>query len=286
MIILFSILALFTFILFVLSKEKYSEELLSLDLKTFRLKILMSTELFLLDLIKYNYKTKFSRKIFAKISELYGPKNACFYHRMHLANKLSFINIALLVLTLLGALLKPERDYFVFCVLILFGIYLYCDNEISKKLKARNLEIQIDFPIFLNKLTLLINAGMTMSKAMEKIACENMKESALYIELEKTVFEIKSGKSELRAYEDFAKRCRTNEVTKFISVVLQNLKKGSFEVTSILRVQSASCWETRKNVAKKLGEEASTKLLLPMMIIFLAILIIVITPAILSMQSI
>ncbi|MFA6308962.1 MAG: type II secretion system F family protein [Clostridia bacterium] len=286
MIILFSIISLSTLILIFLSKDKYNEELINLDLNTFRFKMLMPSELFLLDLIKCNYKTKFSRKIYSKISELYGSKNSYFYYRMHLANKLSLINIGLLVLTLLGTFIHPEKEYFVFCILILLGIYLYCDNEISKNLKVRKLEIQIDFPIFLNKLTLLINAGMTMSRAMEKITYENKKESALYTELEKTVFEIKSGMSEIRAYEDFAKRCRTSEVTKFISIVLQNLKKGSFEVVSILRVQSEACWETRKNVAKKLGEEASTKLLLPMMIIFLAILIIVITPAILSMQSI
>ncbi len=51
-----------------------------------------------------------------------------------------------------------------------------------------------------------------------------------------------------------------------------------------MRVQAAACWENRKNMAKKMGEEASTKLILPMMIIFVAILLVVLTPAVLQLN--
>jgi tight adherence protein C len=41
----------------------------------------------------------------------------------------------------------------------------------------------------------------------------------------------------------------------------------------------------RKNAAKRIGEEASTKLLLPMMLMFIAILLIVALPAVLAMRG-
>ena len=41
----------------------------------------------------------------------------------------------------------------------------------------------------------------------------------------------------------------------------------------------------RKSVAKRLGEEASTKILIPLMIMLVGIIIIVATPAILSFSS-
>ena len=41
----------------------------------------------------------------------------------------------------------------------------------------------------------------------------------------------------------------------------------------------------RKNAARQLGEEASTKILIPLMIMFLGIVLIVSTPAVLSMTS-
>ena len=42
----------------------------------------------------------------------------------------------------------------------------------------------------------------------------------------------------------------------------------------------------RKNAVKRLGEEASTKMLIPMMIMFFSIIMIVILPALLSMSGI
>ena len=44
-------------------------------------------------------------------------------------------------------------------------------------------------------------------------------------------------------------------------------------------------FEMRQNNAKKAGEEASTKLLFPMVGLFVVIMIMVIVPALLKMQS-
>ena len=50
-------------------------------------------------------------------------------------------------------------------------------------------------------------------------------------------------------------------------------------------LQGDECWEMRKNAAKKLGEEASTKILIPLMIMFVGIIVIVCTPAVLSISG-
>jgi len=99
------------------------------------------------------------------------------------------------------------------------------------------------------------------------------------------LMEIKAGKAEATAYEEFARRCRVKEVTKFVSVIVMNLKRGGAEVVPVLREQGNECWEMRKNAAKQMGEEASTKILIPLMIMFLGIVIIVSTPAVLSMTA-
>jgi len=286
MFVLFLAIALVAAILYFKSKALYIMEIEQIDSNKYRLKKFIPIGLYVLEISNYSFKIKYDRRLYSKIAELYGVNNAFFNLKIHTANKLICTSAGLLILIFFGIFTEIGPEYFAFCIMILIVIFLYCDNEISRKLNERRLKIQIQFPDFLNKLTLLINAGMTMSGAMEKIIYQNTKDGDLYDELRTTVSEIKSGKSEIKAYEDFAKRCRTTEITKFVSVILQNLKKGNAEVVSILRLQSGECWEMRKNTAKKLGEEASTKLLLPMMIIFLAILIIVITPAMLSMQGI
>ena len=52
-----------------------------------------------------------------------------------------------------------------------------------------------------------------------------------------------------------------------------------------MREQGRECWEMRKNAAKAIGEQASTKILIPMMIMFLGIVLIVAAPAVMSMTS-
>ena len=142
-----------------------------------------------------------------------------------------------------------------------------------------------DFPDFVNKLALLINAGLTVRRAWEKIAEDRKNSSDFYREAALVMSEIKAGKPEIKAYEDFAKRCRVSEVARFVTVILQNIRKGNAELVYILRVISNECWEMRKNAAKRLGEEAAAKMVLPLMLMFIAILIILATPAILTISQ-
>jgi tight adherence protein C len=136
-----------------------------------------------------------------------------------------------------------------------------------------------------SKLVLLVNAGMTLNRAWEKICVETKKKTPLYLELKTTYLQIQGGKSESEAYEEFARRCRVREITKFVTLIIQNLKKGSDDMVPLLRLQAEECWELRKMRARQLGEEASTKLILPMMIMFIGILIIVVLPAVLQLNS-
>ena len=63
------------------------------------------------------------------------------------------------------------------------------------------------------------------------------------------------------------------------------MKKGSAEFVSGLRILANESWLIRKSAAKELSEEATTKLLFPMIFMFVAIIIIVVTPAILAIMT-
>ena len=64
----------------------------------------------------------------------------------------------------------------------------------------------------------------------------------------------------------------------------QNLRKGMKGLTQMLKLESIQAFEERKARAKKLGEEAGTKLLFPMFLMLAVVLIIVIVPAFMSLQ--
>jgi len=271
--------------LYMVSHKKYAAFTEQLDKKLYPMKIILPVGLYLLDTFKYSFNTSYDRRLTAAITELYGHRQALALLRAHWGNKISMMLFSLLFVLFIGLFTEPDAGYLLFCAALPIGIAVFSDKDLFGKVKKRRLAIQLDFPDFINKLTLLVNAGMTVSKAWEKIASDSGR-SALYLEVGAAVADIRSGIPEHKAYEEFAKRCRVPVITRFVSVILQNIKKGNAELVPILRVFSNECWELRKNTAKRLGEEASTKLLLPMMLMFTAILLIAGMPAVLALKNI
>ena len=229
-------------------------------------------------------------QVYQKILEIRGPKDARFYQYIHKGYRLAVALIAAVGASLMGMIMVMQGStdgmlLTVASIVAFAAVPFLVDGSLGEDIQKRRLSIQREFPEFVNKLTLLVNAGMTISKAWEKIINENKREHILYREMRYALAEIKAGKPEATAYEEFARRCHVKEVTKFVSVIVMNLKRGGAEVVPVLREQGHECWEMRKNAAKELGEQASTKILLPMMIMFLGIVLIVATPAVLSMTS-
>lgn len=287
----FLTILIITVVLLFISKARYKEFLSDVDKNTYKLKELMPISLFIMDLIKYSFNSEYDNLLEVRLGEIYGTENARRHLKLYWANKIDLIIVVVLVGLFFGTLMEPVDSGFTFFLVTAVVLSFYLpDRELKEKIKKRHLQMQIDFPEFLNKLALLVNAGMTVSAAIEKITVDARnagipEKRTLYYELEKTSNEIKLGKSEIKAYEDFAKRCRLPEITRFTSILIQNLKKGNSELVSILRLQSVECWYIRKNTARILGEEAETKLLFPMMLMLLAILIIVIAPSAMQLQG-
>lgn len=286
MIIVFLTLLFVLFLLFILSAGKYRTCLNETEDREYRLKKLLPAGLFVLDTLKRKYTSPYDRKLLSALSELYGSRNVLLRLKLHLAGRIVILLLTVLSCTLVGVLSKPDGSYAFFSAMLAGGALYFPDRELFNKVNKRRMAIKRDFPDFVNKLALLINAGMTVQNAWEKASYGTDRTAPLYLELTAAIQDIKAGKPEHRAYEEFAKRCRTPEITRFISVILQNLRKGNSELVPILRVFSVDCWEMRKNTAKRYGEEASVKLLLPMMLMFFAILLIVGMPAVISLRSI
>ena len=158
---------------------------------------------------------------------------------------------------LVGSFTAADAGFVVFCVLLPAGIAYFSDKDLFEKVKKRRMAIQLDFPDFVNKLTLLINAGMTVTKAWERTAADNSRQTPLYDELNLTLQDIRSGVPEHKAYEEFAKRCHVPVITRFISVILQNIKKGNAELVPFETILN-ECWECGK-ILQKIRGRASTE---------------------------
>ena len=161
------------------------------------------------------------------------------------------------------------------------------DNAIKRKK-----ELLYDYSEVVSKLTLLLGAGMTTRMAWHKIAADykdNIEHGKavrrpVYDEICKTDYNIQAGISELKAYEQFGKRCDTREYMKLAALLQTNIRKGTKELRRLLEEETADAFEKRKNMAKIKGEEATTKLLMPMMMMLMIVMAIIMIPAVWSFQ--
>ena len=90
------------------------------------------------------------------------------------------------------------------------------------------------------------------------------------------------GVGEATAYEEFGQRCGNLHYLKFGFLLSQDLKKGSAGLVELLEQEAENGMEERKSLARKLGEEAGTKLLLPMMLMLILVVVILMVPAVLA----
>lgn len=286
MLVFFILEGFIFFGLYLLSRGKYKVVLSTIEAKQYSMQVIMPATLFLLDFFNYRYSTKYDRRIAKRLANLHGAKSLELHRKLYYSSKMAIMLATLMIMTFFGVMSKEvEVGYISFTLAVPFLIFYLFDKDLERKEKKKYDSIRADFPELVSKLVLLVNAGMNMNRAWEKICTESKKKTPLYEELRTTYMQILGGKPEGEAYEEFARRCKVKEITKFVTLVIQNLKKGSGDVVPLLKLQAEECWELRKMRAKQLGEEASAKLILPMMIMFIGILIIVVLPAVLQLSS-
>lgn len=263
------------FILLLLAGKKYDAWIEPLDNKEFILCELYGVGFVVLDLIKYNFTSKAERKRRQQIALIYGEKHAEYYLRVNAAER---ITLALLILVLGLALYGIANDILVVGVMVMFAFvaYYYVGTLPEETLKKKTAQILNQFADVVSKLALLVNAGMILKEAWAKVAETGKGE--LYDEMRRVVVQMENGMSELDAYAEFGNRCIAPEIKKFTSTIIQGLVKGNRELVEMIKQQSREIWDAKRHHVKQEGEKAASKLLIPMMIMFVGVLIMIVLP--------
>lgn len=268
------------------NNEDYLNEVNQLDKNQYPFKDIMTIGLYYADKIGVeNFKQK-NRALYEKMLSMYGL-DTDEYFRLHIANK---IILGIIAINAVYFITLANGSLNIFMIILgpaaAVGVYFYADSLQDELFKKRSKQIKYDFPEFLTKLVLLINAGLPLERAWGMIL-DDTKDSTspLIQELSRTYRDMKSNIPRVKCLNDLSRRCKVKEISKFTSIVLQNLNKGSSDMVNMLQRLSDECWDERKNSAKQKGEEASTKLLFPMMLMLITVFMIVLVPAMMQMLS-
>ena len=93
------------------------------------------------------------------------------------------------------------------------------------------------------------------------------------------VIQFRRNMPESEIYRSFGRRVNLKPYTKLVSLIEQNRMNGARNLRAMLELEMEDAFEQRKTTARHLGEEAGTKLLLPLFIMLGIVMIIVIVPA-------
>lgn len=159
----------------------------------------------------------------------------------------------------------------------------------QEKIKRRML---LEYPEFVNKLSLLLGAGMTVLNALARMnrMYEKMPRGKrekcypAYAALHQMLVDIENGKSQQKAYQSFGEKCKLQPYRKLVSLLLSCQQMGNRKLTERLNEEADRVFSERKHMARKLGEEAGTKMLFPMMLMMLLVMGIILIPAVLSLR--
>ena len=177
-----------------------------------------------------------------------------------------------------------DSSMLVLLLAVVFGLLVYVlkDIDLHKKVEERDKELLTDYSTLVSKLAMYLGAGMSVRNIFFKLSedgAKNKNSHYVYKEIEMMCNEMCNGVLELDAIEHFGKRCHLPQYTKLCSILTQNIRRGGLALLSLLQEEAQTAFETRKNQARKLGEEASTKLLLPMMLMLCVVMLIILAPA-------
>ena len=256
-------------------EEKFQEITSSIDPKDYYMCELFYIGFQIMEMVHFNIKSDHSRKKVKLMSEVYGRKYAEYYYYVLVGGQITYV-ITVIPIILLLALLANKPVAMAFGI-VLAGLFVWYLNESFKdKLTARREKILTEFPQVLSKMTLLVNSGMLLRDAWDLIAQQG--DTVLFEEMRLTSTQLDNGVPEVVAYREFAERCGIKEVRKFASMVIQGLEKGGSELTFFLKDMADEMWLEKKNIVRKKGEQANSKLLVPTAIIFIGILFMIMAP--------
>ena len=190
---------------------------------------------------------------------------------------------------------ETGTEYLLFPVLgVVLAMFFHwqAKNTEMEARKKREKQLQYDYADLVYQLMVFTGAGLTVSRAWKQIVGNyekrlgngNSQPRAVYEEMEIALGEMENGRPESQAVSRFGERCQLNEYRRLSSILGQNRHTGMKNLQELLAQEMDTAWEQQKQAAKRLGEEAGTKLLLPLFLMLLVVMVLVMVPAMMVMM--
>lgn len=173
-------------------------------------------------------------------------------------------------------------------VLTAFCIYKKRFSVLEQQRRLQRESVMRQLPEFVNRLVLLLNAGLVLTSAFEKSVEESFVEDSkgddyFYGKLREIYVLCTTTNASMHVeFRKMAKESGIRELMRVSNIISDNIRKG-VELTGKLQAESELLWISRKKSCEEKGRLAETKLTLPLMIFLMVLIIITAAPALMEL---
>ncbi|MEW2919277.1 type II secretion system F family protein [Ruegeria sp. ANG10] len=218
----------------------------------------------------------------------YHSKDAVrFFHFAQFALGILGILIGVMLVTVLSGDQEFTGQQMALRVLIPAGVgYFLPRYWITRRVEERKEAITSGFPDTLDLMLVCVEAGQSLDQAIVRVASE-MKTSYPDIaqEFEIVAYELKAGKDKDTVMRDFGTRCGVQDVSSFVTVMIQSATFGT-SIAEALRVYASEMRDKRVMRAEEAANKLPTKMTLATMILTVPpLLVILVGPSAKGIQD-
>jgi len=157
----------------------------------------------------------------------------------------------------------------------------YLPNAVlARRVKRRRREIFETIPDALDLLTVCVEAGLSLERALVKVAAEiHIKSVVLAQEMQIVLMEMRAGFTKEKALRNFALRSGVDDVDTLVAMLIQSERFGT-SVGDALRVYADNLRHKRRMIAEETAARIGLKLLFPLIFcIFPTLMMVLLGPA-------
>jgi tight adherence protein C len=177
----------------------------------------------------------------------------------------------LLALLLLG---KASLGGLAFCIAFAAPLgWMYPTLWLGERRKQRQRQVVRDLPVFLDFITMAVEAGLNITGAIEQSVLRGPS-GPMAQEFARMLRDQRAGLPRVEALRRMADRMDISQVTNFTSALIQSDRVGA-NLSETLRSQANQRREERFLRAEKLALEAPVKMMLPLVMFFFPLIFVV-----------
>lgn len=173
---------------------------------------------------------------------------------------------------------QPVTSILLFPMVMIIIGYLLPGIWLGRKIAGRKKSILKALPDAIDLLSITVEAGLGFDQALQRVSVKW--DNDLGLEFQRTLSEMRIGKSRREALKELANRTGVDDLNTFVTSVIQADQLG-VSMTQVLRIQSAQLRQRRRQRAEEQAHRAPILMLFPMVfLIFPALYVVILGPAI------